>query len=112
MTITNQLAAATEYAALWQAMTPGAEIPPMSQFIVWAGQHKERPVVRGITRAVAKARAMQSAGTPMTVDDAARYASSVMRHESLGERKLTPNLIGCGGAKPHFATRTTGPAPE
>lgn len=103
MTITNQLAAAQSYTELWQALTPGAATPPMSQFILWAGQHEEGQVVRGINRAVAKARTMQGRGTPMTVEDAARYASSVMRHESLGEMRHKPNSIGCGGANSHSA---------
>ena len=87
MTITNQLAAAQSYAELWQALTPDAAIPPIPQFILWAGQHEEGQIVRGINRAVAKARAMQARGTPMSIDDAARYASSVMHHESMGEMR-------------------------
>jgi hypothetical protein len=90
MTITNQLAAAQAYADLWLALAPGAETPPMSQFILWAGQHREAQIARGINRAAAKSRTMQARGTPMSIEDAARYASSVMRHESLGERKLNP----------------------
>jgi len=90
MTITNQFTAAQSYAELWQALTPDAAIPPREQFILWAGQHTEGQIVRGINRAVAKARTMQARGTPMLLDDAARYASSVMRHESLGEQKHPP----------------------
>ena len=89
-TLTNQLAAAQSYADLWLALTPGAAIPPREQFILWAGQHLEAHVVRGINRACAKSRTLQARGTPMSVDDAAKYASSVMRNESLGQRKLIP----------------------
>jgi hypothetical protein len=87
MTVTQQMAAAEQYAQLWTALMPESEVPGTDQFLLWAGQHSENIVTRGINRAAAKVRKMRDTAKPMTLDDAMKYAASVMKNESLGIRQ-------------------------
>jgi hypothetical protein len=87
MTVTQQIEAAEQYSMLWRALMPESEAPGTDQFLLWAGQHPDAIASRGINRAAAKVRKMRDTPTPMTLDDAIRYAASVMKNESLGIRR-------------------------
>jgi|SRR5579875_77977 len=91
----NVVEQAREYQKLWQTMIHLGS-PPLEQFVIWASLHTERHITRGISRTAAKARTMAQTHTPMTVDDAAMYASSVMKHERLGNRCHTPRSTTTG----------------
>lgn len=87
MTVANQMEAAHQYAQLWAALMPDFELPATDQFTLWAGQYPDEIVSRGINRAAGKRRKLRDT-RPMTLIEAVRYASSVMRNEALGVRKF------------------------
>jgi len=87
MTVIQQITAAHEYAELWRALMPSSELPGMDQFLLWTGRYSGDLVSRGINRAAGKVRKLSDTDKPMTSEDAARYASSVMRNELLGIRQ-------------------------
>jgi hypothetical protein len=68
-------------------LMPDLGTPEMNTFMLWAGRYTEELVVRGLNRAAGKLRRMKSMSQPMTLDDAVRYAASVMKNESLGVRR-------------------------
>lgn len=88
MTIQEQMTAAAEFAELWQALMPGTPPPRKEQFVLWAGNYTVTQVTRGINGAARKLRAMRNISQPMASDDVARYASSIMRNESMGVRQF------------------------
>lgn len=88
MTITEQITAAHQYAALWRALMPDIEAPGDEQFVMWAGNYKESHITRGINGAARKFRAMRNISHPMSVDDVTRYATSIMRNEAMGIRRF------------------------
>lgn len=91
MTVQQQMTAATSFTELWKAIMPDLEAPNRQQFLLWAGMYSEELVSRGISRAAAKSRRMSQSGATMTVDEAIRYASSVMKNELLGIRRHGTN---------------------
>jgi len=105
MTVTQQLSAAKEYAQLWSVLMPYLDAPPESQFAMWAGLHTSELVVLGLNRAARKSRRMLDAGLPMATEDAAKYASSVMKNELLGHHKFPTGNHQQAQARP--AKRTT-----
>ena len=82
----NPLQSAKQYQQLWITLLPQHEAPEMSQFVMWAGTYPDALITRGIARAASKAQKLAPTA-PMTAEDAAKYASSVMRNESLGIRQ-------------------------
>lgn len=88
MTIAQQMAAAHQYAELWRALMPGVEQPGTDQFLLWAGNYRDREITRGINGAARKFRAMRNISHCMTADDVARYATSIMRNEAMGVRRF------------------------
>lgn len=84
MTVKEQLSAAREYAELWTALIPDLAAPPTDTFVRWAGAYAPDLVSLGINRAGRKYRKLKDTVTPMTAEDAEKYASSVMKNESLG----------------------------
>jgi hypothetical protein len=86
MTVQQQITSAVQFAEFWKLLMPEVAMPERQQFLMWAGTYNEELVSRGITRAAAKFRKMKGTDTPMSADDAIRYASSVMKNESLGRR--------------------------
>jgi hypothetical protein len=88
MTVTQQLSAAKEYAQLWDVLMPYLPSPEESQFAMWAGLHTPELVSQGINRAARKSRRMLDTDSPMSTEDATKYASSVMKNELLGHRKF------------------------
>jgi hypothetical protein len=88
MTIAEQTVAAHRYAGLWRALMPDIETPGDDQFMMWAGNYKESQITRGINGAARKFRAMRNISQPMTADDVARYATSIMRNEAMGVRRF------------------------
>ena len=88
MTVTEQMTKAPEYAELWRTLMPDCDEPGVDQFGLWAGQYPEHIIVRGVNRAAAKRRKLRDTSRPMTAQEAVRYASSVMKHESLGIRRF------------------------
>jgi hypothetical protein len=88
MTVTQQLSAAKEYAQLWSVLMPYLRPPEESQFAMWAGLHSPELISQGINRAARKSRKMLDTDSPMSTEDAAKYASSVMTNELLGHRKF------------------------
>lgn len=89
--IQGLLSAAQQYAQLWRMLMPSVDTPEHSQFVTWAGIHREGVIARALSRTAAKTRRMRDAGTPMTAGDALRYSASVMRHETEGNRRITRN---------------------
>jgi hypothetical protein len=87
MTIQQQIETAERFAALWRLLMPELPAPDREQFLVWAGVYEEALVSRGINRAGAKVRKLRASATPMTSNDAERYANSVMRNEAMGIRR-------------------------
>jgi hypothetical protein len=94
MTTQEQLSLADQYANLWRGLLPQDGAPPLDQFLYWSGKFPEELVVRGINRAARKVRKLRDTTTPMTLDAAIRYASSVMTHEMLNERRFSTNTTG------------------
>jgi hypothetical protein len=88
----EQLQLATEFRNLWKGLLPSFEVPGDDQFLLWADVHSPELVTHGINRAARKARKMAEASTPMTMNDAARYASSVMNNESKGLRRFESGI--------------------
>ena len=86
MTVQEQMQTAEQFAELRKALMPDFAVPDRQQFLLWTGTYNEDLVSRGINRAACKRRKMRDTGTPMTVDEAIKYASSVMRNETLGRR--------------------------
>ena len=86
MTFKEQLAVASDAEQLWKVLMPQMQKPEQDTFMLWAGRYPEPVIQRGINRAAGKSRKMATTGQPMTAEDAARYASSVMRNETLGIR--------------------------
>jgi hypothetical protein len=90
MTVVEQMANAEQFAELWKALMPDLEVPPRSQFLIWAGAYSDDLVSRGINRAAGKRRKLRDTTEPMTTDACIRYATSVMRNELLGIRRFEP----------------------
>jgi len=88
MTTQEQLSLADQYATLWRGLLPQDGMPPLDQFLYWSGKFTEELVVRGINRAARKVRKLRDTSTPMTLDAAIRYASSVMINETLGKHRF------------------------
>jgi len=86
MTVEEQMKAAEQFAELWKALMPDFAVPERQQFLLWVGTYSEELVSRGINRAGCKRRKMRDTSTPMTVDEAIRYAASVMKNETLGRK--------------------------
>jgi hypothetical protein len=87
VTIDDQMVAAEQYEALWVGLMPDDDAPDEDQFLLWAGQYSEELVARGINRVARKYRKLRDTSEPMSVNDAIRYASSVMKNEALGIRQ-------------------------
>ena len=87
MTAQQQLTAAQQYIQLWKALLPESAVPEHQQFLLWAGTYPDALVSRGITRAAAKTRRMRYSETPLNLEAAVRYATSVMKNETLGVRR-------------------------
>jgi hypothetical protein len=104
MTIAEQLNRAEQYRALWVALMPEVQQPSTDQFLLWAGQHSEDLVSRGVNRAARKSRKLRDTSEPMTTLDAVRYASSVMKNESIGSRShpngFTPRAANAAPVAP------------
>lgn len=92
MNVNHQLRLATNYGALWQQLMPEMDAPGRDQLLLWAGTHPEDRVVHGINRAARKSRKLRDTASPMSLIDAVRYASSVMRNEKCGYRRF-PNGV-------------------
>lgn len=92
MTVQQQMTKAEQFEQLWQALMPDIAPPDRQQFLLWAGAYSDDQVSRGITRAGIKVR--KSRGTPgvMTANEAARYATSVMRNEMMGIQRHAPGV--------------------
>ena len=88
MTVSEQKTSAAEFMELWQALMPGTAVPGQDQFLVWAGIYTNGQVSRGINGAARKLRAMRNVSRSMTPVDIAKYATSIMKHESLGQRRF------------------------
>ncbi len=83
MTRIQEQKTATEAAQeLWTLVLPDVEPPGAHQFFLWTDRFLPEVVTRGIVRAAAKYKKMSRTLTPMTSEDAHRYASSVMKHEA------------------------------
>jgi hypothetical protein len=91
MTVAEQMDAANQYASLWKLLMPAFESPGIDQFIFWAGRYSDALVSRGINRAAGKFRKLRNTPESMSLEDAIKYASSVMRNESLGIRRHGSN---------------------
>ena len=83
MTVQQQMTTAEQFTELWKALLPDCAMPTRQQFLIWAGTYSDDLVSRGINRAAAKVRKMRDT-SPMSTDDAIRYATSVMKNEFLG----------------------------
>ncbi len=81
MNIQEQKAAVQAAQELWALVLPNVEPPDPYRFWTWATTFPASAVTRGITRAAAKHRKM-SYSSPMTAEETARYASSVIRNEA------------------------------
>ena len=90
MTITEQTAAtAEEFVEFWKMILPGVPAPTFDQFLLWVGSNSPQRVLRGISGAARKRRALHSfEGTEMSTGECSAYASSIMRHESEGRRRF------------------------
>lgn len=88
MTIIEQVAAGHRYGELWRALLPDTVAPGEDQFLLWSGLYTESQVVRGISGAARKRRAVSRSGQFMTTDDIAAYAASIMKHEKQGTRRF------------------------
>jgi len=86
VTITQQMRAADEYTKLWTLLMPHTPPPGNDQFLVWCGNYTSKQITKGINGAARKQRAMLSASQTMATDAVAAYASSIMKHEVLGQR--------------------------
>jgi hypothetical protein len=82
MTIQEQTAAVEEAQQLWALVLPDVQAPDSFRFWTWATTFPAAAVTRGITRSAAKHRKMSYSSTPMTAEETARYASSVIRNEA------------------------------
>ena len=89
MNVETQMRLAQEYAELWRALFTELGSPDSTQFVFWAGTHVEARVVHGFNRAAKKVRKLRDSDRPMTLDDAVRYASGVMKNEKCGFRDFS-----------------------
>jgi len=112
VTVNEQMATAAQFRYLWTALMPNLQVPPSQQFLVWSGTYPPELVSRGINRATGKVRKMLGTATPMTSDDAMRYATSVMRNELLGvprhvgnDEPKVPHMARTGFRDPHHGRR-------
>ena len=90
MTIAEQMAAtAEEFVQFWKMILPDVAAPDIDQFLLWVGSNSHQRVLRGISGAARKRRAVLNyTGKAMTTGELAAYASSIMRHESEGRRRF------------------------
>jgi hypothetical protein len=90
MTITEQMTAtAEEFIQFWKMILPDVAPPGMDQFLLWVSGNSHQRVLRGISGAARKRRAvLSSTGKAMTTDEVAAYASSILRHEAEGRRRF------------------------
>jgi hypothetical protein len=79
---------AREFGELWGALFPDFGTPNRDQLLLWAGTHPQARVVHGINRTAKKARKLRDTACPMSLTDAVRYASSVMKNEKCGFRRF------------------------
>ena len=87
MNVTRQLKTALKLRNLWsQLMNTSIGTPDQQQFLIWSGAYLEHQVVHGINRAARKYLMLKDTSTPMTLEQAIQYASSVMKNEKLGHR--------------------------
>ena len=84
--VQQQMTSADQFGGFWKLLMPDSAVPGRQQFLIWAGTYSEELVTRGINRAAAKFRKMKCTETPMSLEDAVRYASSVMKNELLERR--------------------------
>jgi hypothetical protein len=87
MTVSEQMNAANQYASLWKSLMPDFGLPGIDQFTFWAGRYSDDLVSRGINRAAGKFRKLRNTPEYMSLEDAVKYASSVMKNEALGIRR-------------------------
>jgi len=78
---------------LWRALLPNCEAPPFEQFVRWLGSYDEQIINRGIRRASSKLYKTTREGQIMTPADCFAYATSVMRHEALGQRSFNGSTV-------------------
>ena len=81
---------AEQFEQLWQMLMPDIAAPDRQQFLLWAGTYSDDQVSRGINRAGIKVRKLRGTPGAMTANEAARYATSVMRNEALGIQQHAP----------------------
>jgi hypothetical protein len=82
MTIAEQMKAAEEAREFWKAMLPNVEPPEIRSFLLWTGVVDSAIVAHAISRVAAKFTKMQNTAAPMTVNDAYRYCTAVIRDEA------------------------------
>ncbi len=92
MTVQQQITKAEQFQQLWQALMPDIPAPDRQQFLLWAGAYSDDQVSRGINRAGIKVRKLRGTTGAMTGEEAARYATSVMRNEMLGIQHHEPGV--------------------
>jgi hypothetical protein len=83
MNVTRQQRLASKLSGLWNQLMPEIGTPEQQQFLIWSGAYLEHQVVHGMNRAARKALKLKDTSTPLSLTEAVRYASSVMKNEKL-----------------------------
>lgn len=86
LSISEQLELATNLGTFWHQLMPDLGTPDREQLLLWAGSYTEKNAVYSINRAARKVLKLRDTDAPMTLTDAIKYASSVMKNEKCGIR--------------------------
>jgi hypothetical protein len=94
MTIDQQVKLAEQYTHLWRGLMPTIGMPEQDTILFWAGKYEEAVIVQAFNRTARKVRRLRHTAESMTLLDAVKYATSVMTHEMLNERRFSTNTTG------------------
>lgn len=93
MNVTRQQKLSSKLSGLWHQLMPEIGTPEQQQFLIWSGAYLEHQVVHGMNRAARKALKLKDTSTPMTLEQAIQYASSVMKNEKLRRTDFTDRQL-------------------
>jgi hypothetical protein len=92
MTIDQQIKLTEQYTYLWRGLMPAIGIPEQDTILFWVGKYSEDIIVLAFNRTARKVRRLRDTAESMTLLDAVKYATSVMTHETLNERKFPKTI--------------------
>lgn len=86
----NQIEVAEDLMDIWEASIPGAELPPRTKFVQWAGMAEPEVLAHAIRRTSRRNYNSKQKGISLTSDQLQAYVTGVIGNE-LREKKEAVN---------------------